>query len=300
VLRDWTCSFPFVNVTAETTFRIDATTASVQCVAPLNIQAVATTQTMACTLLYQASEVHILPFNLAFVAPPLPTLSFSDDSAQIMADSASVFVRNFAPFSSIDVMRILIGSVRVGIRSFIVRSGVLQLQFTVSCSECNCCSGQTSSLTVSHTQFPMMSASASVVVVDPNAPAVVEVDPRIIPASGGTIIEIQVKNFPVTSSGVTVSLGNAAAAVAFQVVSAAGSAVSSVRFYSPALVSGAIGYAIRVDGNLQSVVTVDPSSLFAITVSNLIISGQCSQSSIPAFGGIFEPPLGADEFSHRR
>jgi hypothetical protein len=132
----------------------------------------------------------------------------------------------------------------------------------------------------------MMSASASVVVVDPNAPAVVEVDPRIIPASGGTIIEIQVKNFPVTSSGVTVSLGNAAAAVAFQVVSAAGSAVSSVRFYSPALVSGAIGYAIRVDGNLQPVVTVAPSSAYAITVSNLIISGQCSGSSIPAFGGV--------------
>jgi len=237
VARDWTCSFSFVNVTAQAVFRIDSTTVNVQCVAPLNIQAIAASQTLSCALLYQASGVYTLPFDLTFSAPPLPSLSFADDNAQIMADSASVFVRNFTPFSSIDLMRIFIGSVRVAVRSFIVRSGVLQLQFSVSCSECNCCSGQSFSLTVSHTQFPMMSARASVVLVDPNAPSVLNVDPSIIPASGGAIVEIAVKNFPSATSGVTVSVGNAAPAVAFQVVSVAGSAVTSVRFYSPVLPS---------------------------------------------------------------
>ena len=106
-------------------------------------------------------------------------------------------------------MRMFIGSVGVAVRSDIVRSGVIQLQFYVSCRECNCCSGQPFSLTVSHSQFPMMSARASVVLVDPNAPSVVDVHPSIIPASGGAIVEIAVKKFPSTTSGVTVSVANA-------------------------------------------------------------------------------------------
>lgn len=74
VASDWTCSFPFVNATAQAVFRIDSTTVNVQCVAPLNIQAIAASQTLSCALLYQASGVYILPFDLTFSAPPLPSL----------------------------------------------------------------------------------------------------------------------------------------------------------------------------------------------------------------------------------
>ena len=143
------------------------------------------------------TRFHNLPFSLTFVAPPFPSLSLPDASAQIMADSASVFVHNFPPFNSnIDLVRVLIGSVRIPIRSFIIRNEALQLQFTVSCTDCNCCSGQNFILTVLHTQFPMMSSRTSVVIVDPNSPVVVSVSPSIIPASGGTFVKIQVKNFP--------------------------------------------------------------------------------------------------------
>ena len=118
--------------------------------------------------------------------------------------------------------------------------------------------------------FPMMAVSISVVVEDPNAPAVVLVDPSVIPASGGSIVEIQDINFPSRASVVTVSFGSTAAAVAFQVVSAAGSTLSSVRFFAPVLSSGSVGYAIRVDDS--DLLSVTSTNVNAIIVSNLVIS----------------------------
>jgi myo-inositol-hexaphosphate 3-phosphohydrolase len=232
-LRDWTCSFGFSNVSAQSVTRIDFATVRVQCLAALNFEAITASRTVSCFLNFQrSSNIYNLPFTLTFVAPPFPSLSLPDGSAQIMADSASVFVRNFPPFNSnIDLFRVLIGSVRLPIRSFIIRNDVLQLQFTVSCTDCNCCSGQNFILTVSHTQFPMMTTRASVVIVDPNSPVVVSVSPSIIPASGGSLVEIQVKNFPSAYAVITVSVGNAASAQAFQVISATGSTVTSVRFF---------------------------------------------------------------------
>jgi len=285
--RDWTCSFPFSNVSAQSVSRMDSSTVSVQCIAPPYIQAMTASQTVSCALLYQQHLVsNSLPFSLTFSAPPPPSLFFSDGKAEIFADSASVFVRDFVPFNSIDVLRVFIGSFRLTIRNFAVRNGLLQLQFSVSCSDCQCCSGESSILTVSHNQFPMMSSRIQVVVIDPNSPAVVSVNPSIIPASSGTIVEIQVKNFPSTSAVTTVSVGNAASAVAFQVLSEAGSTTTSVRFYSPALPSGSLGYAIRVGDSSSPLVTVAPSTSLALSVSDIIISGQCSLGSLPAFGSI--------------
>lgn len=285
LFRDWTCSFPFTNVSVQYIERIDATSVRLQCVAPFNFQAISVSEKVDCSLLYnQATTFHKLPFILTFNAPPSPTMLFADNNARIMANSASVFVRNFAPFNSIDVMRLFIGTLRISIHSFIIRDSVLQLQFALSCTECNCCGGQISRITVSNTQFPMMSVSSSVEVIDPNAPAVLLVDPSVIPASGGIIVEIQVKNFPSTSSVATVAVGGAADSLAFQVVSAVGSSITSVRFFSPALSSGSVGYTIRADGN--TVVAIPSSSPNAIIVSNLIISGQCSEVSLPAFGGV--------------
>jgi hypothetical protein len=285
-LKDWICSFPFSNVSAHAVARIDATTASVQCIAPSNIQAITASETLQCALVYQqADNVYSLSFGLTFVAPPALSLTFSDGSDQISADSASVFVRNFAPFSSIELLRIFIGGVRIPIRSFIVRNGILQLQFSVNCLDCNCCSGQKSIFTVTHTQFPMMSASVPVVVSDPSAPSVVLVSPSIISASGGTIVEIQIKNLPLPSAALTVSVGTAAPAVVFQVLSTAGSTTTSLRFFSPVHSSGSVGYVIRLDGDVP-VVSVESSSSYALVVSDLIVSGKCSHGSLPAFGGI--------------
>jgi hypothetical protein len=283
-LQDWTCSFPSSNVSLISVTRIDASTVRLQCVAPLNLQAIFLSQSVVGILIFnQESNKYSLPFQLTFAAPPSPSLALANDNPQILASSASVFVRNFAPFNSIQDLRLFIENFRVAIHNYIIRNGVLQLQFAVSCSECNCCSGQTRTLTVSNTMFPMMAVSISVTVEDPNAPAVVLMDPSVIPASGGSIVEIQVNNFPSRASVVAVSFGSTAAAVAFQVVSAAGSTVSSIRFFAPALSSGYVGYTIRVDDS--DLLSVASTSSNAIMVSNLVISGHCSAGSIPAFGG---------------
>jgi len=133
--RDWTCSFPFTNVSIQSITQIDATSVRLQCVAPLNFQAISVSEKVDCSLLYnQATNSHKLPFILTFNAPPIPTMLFADNNARIMANSASVFVRNFAPFNSIDAMRLFIGTLRISIHSFIIRDSVLQLQFALRCA----------------------------------------------------------------------------------------------------------------------------------------------------------------------
>lgn len=59
--RDWTCSFPFANVSIQSITQIDAASVRLQCVAPFNFQAISVSEKVDCFLLYnQATNSHKL------------------------------------------------------------------------------------------------------------------------------------------------------------------------------------------------------------------------------------------------
>jgi hypothetical protein len=238
----------------------------------------------SCKLIFASpASSFVFPFELGFLAPARPSISFPE-SSQLKSDSAAINVHDFAPFSSISSFRISIGLHRVDIRNFIIRSETsLFLQFSINCADCSCCSGSAVLLTVSHQQFPMMSSSASVFITNPNARSVFSLLPSVLPSTGGENVEIQIRNFPTVSptSFVSVSLAGANPVIAYQVDADASGSFSTVHFFSPPVLKGIKGFSVSVDGVEQ----VSGGS-FSFSVVDLIVSGFCNPSSVPAFGNV--------------
>jgi hypothetical protein len=121
-----------------------------------------------------------------------------------------------------------------------------------------------------------VAASASVLITDPNALIVAGVSPSVLPSSGG--------DFPATSSVVAIKIEGANSVIAYQVDYDISGTFSRVRFFSPPVAKGNSGFSISINGIEK--VSVLSRSLLSFTVVDLILSGFCTSSSIPAFGNM--------------
>jgi hypothetical protein len=286
--KNWFCYFPFGNVTADSVSQNDASSVTVVCRPPSNFQALsASSVERSCRLHYTiASTSFLFSFELQFMAPIKPTLSFLDDGALLNAQAAAVIVRNPAPFTSNAVIKMRIDNrYQVPIRNLIIRSDKqLLLQFSINCGECKCCSGSAVSLTVSNSDYQQMTAIDTVYVTDPNAVSVSSVSPSVLASSGGEKVEIQLKNFPrgVSSLSVTVKIGSADPVTAYQVDDDKSGLFSTIRLFSPSVPKGNAGFIVSIDGKQEASVVSNTELSFPVV--DLILSGHCTPSSVPAFG----------------